>query len=164
MVGYDDGGLIRKGGLLVDVDRLEAVLIAAARERRTLTYAEVLRFFGQRVTPRRVFGLSRDLTEVARRNAARGEPRLPVLVVRQADRLPGEGFFAGARRRGAYAGPSTGPEAAAYVRARTEEVFRYWAKRPAPDSAASDAPATGRRREGLTPPLPPAAGPSELAG
>lgn len=79
------------------------------------------------ITPRRVYRLGRDLTEVARRNAARGEPRLPVLVVRKADRLPGEGFFEGARRRGAYAGPSTGPEAAAFVRAETEGVFRHWA-------------------------------------
>ena len=112
---------------MVDVDRLEALLTAAARARRTLTYAEVLRHFGLAITPRRVYGLGRDLTEVARRNVARGEPRLPVLVVRKADRLPGEGFFEGARRRGAYAGPSTGPEAAAFIRAETEGVFRYWA-------------------------------------
>jgi hypothetical protein len=37
---------------LVDVDRLEALLIEAARARRSLTYAEMLAHFGIRITPR----------------------------------------------------------------------------------------------------------------
>ena len=137
---------------MVDVDRLEAVLIAAARARRTLTYAEVLRFFGTTITPRRVYGLCRDLGEVCRRSRERGEPELAVLVVRRSDRLPGEGFFAGERRRGVYAGPSTGPEAASFVHAETARAFDYWAgarpsaagpARPGPDP---EAPAAFRSR------------------
>ena len=117
---------------MVDVDRLEALLIAAARARRSLTYAEVLAHFGIRITPRRVFGLCRDLGAVCERNRARGEPEVAVLVVRKADRLPGEGFFHGYWRDGAYDGPATGPAAAAFIGAETERVFAFFAARRAP--------------------------------
>jgi hypothetical protein len=112
---------------LVDIDRLEALLIAAARARRSLTYAEVLAHFGIRITPRRVFALCRDLGAVCERNRARGEPELAVLVVRKADRLPGEGFFHSLWRDGAYDGPATGPAAHAFIRRETERVFAHWA-------------------------------------
>jgi len=114
---------------LVDVDRLEALLIEAARARRSLTYAQVLAHFGLRITPRRVYALCRDLGAVCERNRARGEPELAVLVVRKADRLPGEGFFHSLWRDGAYDGPATGPVAAAFIRRETERVFAYWAGR-----------------------------------
>jgi hypothetical protein len=116
---------------LVDVDALEALLIAAAQARRSMTYAEVLAHFGMRITPRRVFALCRDLGEVCARNRARGEPELAVLVVRKADRLPGEGFFHSLWRDGVYDGPATGPTAAAFIRAETERVFAFFAGRPA---------------------------------
>ena len=117
---------------LVDIDALEALLIGAARARRSMTYAEVLAHFGMRITPRRVFALCRDLGEVCARNRARGEPEVAVLVVRKADRLPGEGFFHGYWRAGAYDGPATGPAAAAFIRAETERVFAFFAARRAP--------------------------------
>ena len=104
---------------LVDVDELEKLLIAAARARRSLTYAEVLAHFGMRITPRRVYALCRDLGAVCERNRARGEPELAVLVVRKSDRLPGDG---------AYDGPATGPAAATFIRREAERVFAYWAR------------------------------------
>ncbi len=94
-----------------------------------MTYAEVLAHFGIRITPRRVFALCRDLGEVCARNRARGEPEVAVLVVRKADRLPGEGFFHGYWRDGVYEGPATGPAAAAFIRAETERVFAFFAAR-----------------------------------
>jgi hypothetical protein len=112
---------------LVDTDRLEALLVEAARARRSLTYAEVLAHFGIRITPRRVFALCRDLGVVCERNRARGEPELAVLVVRKADRLPGEGFFHGAWRDGHYDGPAHGPEAQDYIARLTEEAFAFFA-------------------------------------
>ena len=115
------------GSGLVDVDRLEALLVDAARARRSLTYAEVLAHFGIRITPRRVYALCRDLGTVCARNRDRGEPELAVLVVRKSDRLPGEGFFHGLWRDGAYDGPATGPVAAAYIGRETERVFAHWA-------------------------------------
>jgi len=119
----------------VDVDRLEALLVEAARARRTLTYAEVLAHFGIRITPRRVFALCRDLGVVCERNRARGEPELAVLVVRKADRLPGEGFFHGAWRDGSYDGPARGPEAHAYIALLTEQAFAFFAGPRAGDRA-----------------------------
>lgn len=116
---------------LVDIDRLEGLLIEAARAGRTLTYAEVLAHFGIRITPRRVYGLCRDLGKVCERNRGRGEPELAVLVVRKQDRLPGEGFFHSAWRDGTYDGPATGPEAHAYIAALTAAVFAFWAARSA---------------------------------
>jgi hypothetical protein len=124
----DDGRRTESGrASLVDIDRLEALLIEAAHAQRSLTYGEVLASFGIRITPRRVYALCRDLGEVCERNRARGEPELAVLVVRKIDRLPGEGFFHGLWRDGAYDGPATGPAAEAYIRAQTEEVFAHWA-------------------------------------
>jgi hypothetical protein len=117
----------RPRAALVDVERLEALLIEAARAGRTLTYAEVLAHFGIRITPRRVFALCRDLGVVCERNRARGEPELAVLVVRKADRLPGEGFFHGAWRDGAYDGPAQGQKAHAYIARLTEEAFAFFA-------------------------------------
>ena len=116
---------------LVEVDALEALLVAAARARCSMTYAEVLAHFGMRITPRRVFALCRDLGEVCARNRDRGEPELAVLVVRKADRLPGEGFFHGYWRDGVYDGPATGPAAAAFIRAESERVFAFFAAAPA---------------------------------
>jgi hypothetical protein len=116
---------------LVDIDRLEALLVGAARARRSLTYAEVLAHFGIRITPRRVFALCRDLGAVCERNRTRGEPELAVLVVRKSDRLPGEGFFRTLWREGAYDGPATGPAAAAFIRRETERAFAHFAGRHA---------------------------------
>jgi hypothetical protein len=132
MLRHDDEGRRHgPGSSLVDIDRLEALLVAAARARRSLTYAEVLAHFCIRITPRRVYALCRDLGAVCERNRARGEPELAVLVVRKADRLPGEGFFHSLWRDGAYDGPATGPVAAAFIRRETERVFAYWAGPPA---------------------------------
>ena len=105
---------------MVDIDVLEALLIAAAR---------ALAHFGIRITPRRVYALCRDLGAVCERNRARGEPELAVLVVRKSDRLPGEGFFHSLWRDGAYDGPATGPVAAAFIRRGTERWFAPWAGR-----------------------------------
>jgi hypothetical protein len=116
---------------VVDIDRLEALLIEAARERRSMTYGEVLGHFGIRITPRRVYALCRDLGAVCARNRARGEPELAVLVVRKADRLPGEGFFHSLWRDGAYDGPAAGPAAAAFIRRESERVFAHFAGRRA---------------------------------
>ena len=129
--GRDDKGRGRRARAnLVDIDRLEKLLIEAARARRSLTYAEVLAHFGIRITPRRVFALCRDLGAVCERNRARGEPELAVLVVRKSDRLPGEGFFHSLWRDGTYDGPATGPAAATFIRRETERVFAYWGGGP----------------------------------
>jgi hypothetical protein len=113
----------------VDIDRLEALLVEAARARRTLSYGEVLARFDKRLAPRHVFALCRDLGVVCERNRARGEPELAVLVVRKTDRLPGEGFFRAAWRDGSYDGPATGPQAQAFIAKETRKVFDFFTLR-----------------------------------
>lgn len=111
---------------IVDVDALERLLIGAARDGRTMTYAEVLAHFGRRIAPRRAYALSRDLGEVCARNRARNEPELAVLVVRKADGLPGEGFFKSLWLEGSYDGPAEGFAARNHIRGLQEEVFAYF--------------------------------------
>jgi hypothetical protein len=112
---------------MVDLERLERVLLEAARQRRPVTYGQLLAFFGRRVTPVNVAALCRDLGRIGARIAVRGGPELACLVVRKADGLPGEGWFAWERRERGYRGPSTGPEAAALVRARQEAAYAHFA-------------------------------------
>lgn len=121
---------------LVDIDRLEALLIDAARSQRTLTYGEVLAHFEKRVAPRLVFALCRDLSDVYRRTEARGEPDLCALVVRKSDGLPGAGFFRSAWADGTYDGPATGPSARQYLRACQEAVFAHFAPPRDPSSSS----------------------------
>jgi hypothetical protein len=103
---------------LIDLDRLERVLIQAAREGRAVTYGQVLAFFGWKVTPVTVGALCRDLGRVEERRRREAWPDLACLVVRRSDAMPGEGYFAALRAAGDYAGPSVGPAAEAWVRAR----------------------------------------------
>jgi hypothetical protein len=112
---------------LVELDRLERVLIEAARERRPVTYGQLLAFFGRRVTPITVSALCRDLGRVCERIEARGGPDVACLVVRKSDGLPGEGYFACLRTDTGYAGPSTGPEAERLLRARQALAFAHFA-------------------------------------
>lgn len=110
---------------MVDVDRLERVLLQTAAEGRVLTYGQLLAFFGYGVTPIRVAALCRDLGIVCRRVEARGGPDLACLVVRKSDALPGEGYFAALRDEGSYDGPATGPRAASLVRDRQMAAFAF---------------------------------------
>lgn len=116
---------------MVDLDRLERVLIQAALERRPVTYGQLLAFFEWKVTQITVAALCRDLGRVADRREGCGWPDLASLVVHKSDGMPGEGYFASLRAEGAYAGPSQGPAAAAFVRRRQEEAFA-WASVQAP--------------------------------
>jgi hypothetical protein len=70
------------------------------------------------VTRITVAALCKDLGRIEERRAEEGWPDLACLVVRKTDGLPGEGYFASLRREGAYAGPSVGPPAVAFVAGR----------------------------------------------
>jgi len=103
---------------VVDLDRLERVLVEAARDGRPVTYGRLLAYFERRVTRITVGALCRDLARVERRREGQGWPDLACLVVRRSDGLPGEGYFANLRAEGAYDGPALGPAASAFVRER----------------------------------------------
>ena len=110
---------------MVDLDRLERALTAAARARRPLTYGQLLALFERKVTRRTVAALCRDLGRVCARIEAAGGPDLACLVVRKADGLPGAGYFAALRAEGSYGGPGTGPEAAALIARRQAAAYAF---------------------------------------
>lgn len=116
---------------MVDLDRLERVLIQAAREGRPVTYGQVLAYFGWKVTHFTVSALCRDLGRVEERRRDEGWPDLACLVVRKSDGLPGDGYFGSVRGAGEYAGPSIGPPAEAFVRARQRAAHLWSGARPA---------------------------------
>ncbi len=115
---------------MVDLDRLERLLLAAARERRPLTYGRLLRALGFRMGPRNVAALCRDLGRVQARLTARGAPDLCCLVVRAADGLPGAGWFSSRRAEGLYDGPPEGPAARTHLVAAQACAYAWAATAP----------------------------------
>ena len=112
-------------GSIADVARVRDLLLAAAREGRALSYSEALLALGHRFTRPKMRALCRTLDAIDTAGAAAGEPGLAVLVVRESDRLPGQGWWTGAAK-GDYAGPWTGTAAAELIRGLQDEVFAYW--------------------------------------
>lgn len=112
---------------LFDVEQIEAMLQASARAGEAMSYAEVLMAVGYRFTRPKMRALCKVLDEVDRSAAARGEPELAVLVVRESDRLPGQGWWVG---RPDYDGAWTGPQARAFVAEVQQRAFDHWAGRP----------------------------------
>jgi hypothetical protein len=110
---------------VVDLNRLERLLLQAGAAGRTLTYGEVLRHFGRRVGPGHVAALCRDLAEVCRRIEARGGPDLACLVVRHANGLPGAGYFATLRGTAFAAATPSPSELVAWVRERQQQAFAW---------------------------------------
>lgn len=115
---------------LGDAPRIREILIAAAREGRSVSYSELLGDLGFRFTRPKMRAVCRTLEEVDRLSAAGGEPDLAVLVVRESDGLPGQGWWVGgtALLLG-YDGPWEGAAAARFIREQQRAVFNYWAGR-----------------------------------
>ena len=112
---------------MFDVDEIEAILQSSARAGHALSYSEILHLIGMRFTRPKMRAICKVFDEIDRRAAARGEPELAVLVVRESDRLPGQGWWVG---RHDYGGSWTGADAHDYVRARQLDAFTFWQKRP----------------------------------
>jgi len=112
---------------LADQDEVRAHLVAAAKAGVALSYGELLEHLGYRFTRPKMRALCAMLGDIDRAAAARGEPALAVLVVRQSDGIPGQGWWVagGARDRG-YDGPWEGPEAARFIRAVQAQTFAFW--------------------------------------
>jgi hypothetical protein len=136
--GGDLAGWLAEQGLapadgpdgIADLARVRALLLEAAREGWALSYSELLGLLSHRFTRPKMRALCRTLDAIDSAGEARGEPGLAVLVVRESDRLPGQGWWVGAAERWGYAGLWTGPEAAAFVQARQADVFRFWREQP----------------------------------
>lgn len=133
--GALDGGLGGKESpadvsALGDAPRIRAILIDAARAARSVSYSELLGDLGFRFTRPKMRAVCRTLEEVDRLSAIDGEPDLAVLVVRESDRLPGQGWWVGgtALLLG-YDGPWEGAAAARFIREQQQAVFDYWENR-----------------------------------
>lgn len=143
MVGNLTGGTARSRELLVqsddqtmphlgdaaaiaDVAAVRALLIEAARAGEAVSYAGLLARLGVRFTRPKMRALCRTLDRIDADGVAAGEPALAVLVVRESDRLPGQGWWV-ARAAAGYAGAWTGPAARNEVDRLQRLAFEGWA-------------------------------------
>lgn len=116
-----------KAGSIADIERVRALLTAAAREGRALSYSELLGLLGHRFTRPKMRALCKTLDAIDRAGAARGEPELAVLVVRESDGLPGQGWWTGGRALLlGHDGAWEGAEARALVRELQGQAFDHW--------------------------------------
>lgn len=124
-------GIVSTGApdTIADGVRVRALLIAAARRGEAVSYSQLLGELGHRFTRPKMRALCKTLDAIDARAAAEGEPELAVLVVRESDRLPGQGWWVSAAATRGYGGRWTGPEAAALVRQIQDRAFHFWRNR-----------------------------------
>ena len=120
-----------EAGLLADPSEVRAILIASAQARQAISYSEALELLGHHFTRPKMRALCKVLAFVDEDAEGRGEPELAVLVVRQSDGLPGQGWWFGGARKHGYKGLWEGPKAARLVRKIQARAFDYWAGRAA---------------------------------
>ena len=120
-----------RAGLLAEPDEVRAILIASARAEEAITYSEVLGLLGHDFSRPKMRALCKVLSFVDDAAEERGEPELAVLVVRQSDGLPGQGWWVGGARKHGYAGQWEGPKAAKLIRTLQRQAFEFWTGREA---------------------------------
>ena len=121
MTGEPDGA-----GLLADPEEVRAILIAAAKAGESITYAETLALLGFPFSRPKMRQLCKVLAYVDDGAEERGEPELAVLVVRQSDGLPGQGWWITGARQHGYTGLWEGPRANRFIRKLQGQAFDYW--------------------------------------
>ena len=119
-------------GLLADPAEVRAILVASAQAGEAISYSEVLALLGHHFTRPKMRQLCKVLSFVDEEAEARGEPELAVLVVRQSDGLPGQGWWVGGARKHGYTGEWEGPKAAKLIRKIQKRAFEHWANNPPP--------------------------------
>jgi hypothetical protein len=120
-----------RAGLLADPAEVRAILVASAQAGQAISYAEVLELLGHQFSRPKMRQLCKVLAYVDDEAEARGEPELAVLVVRQSDGLPGQGWWTGGAKKHRYKGLWEGPGAARLIRDVQKQAFDYWARREA---------------------------------
>ena len=116
-------------GLLADTEEVRTILIAAAKAGEAVTYSELLNALGHDFSRPKMRALCKVLGSVDRAGAERGEPELAVLVVRQSDGLPGQGWWVQGASAHGHKGPWEGPRAAKLVKRLQRQAFEYWGAR-----------------------------------
>ena len=120
-----------EAGLLADPAEVRAILVASAKAGEAITYSEVLGLLRHDFTRPKMRALCKVLSFVDDEAETGGEPELAVLVVRQADGLPGQGWWVGGAKKHGYTGPWDGPRAAKLIRRLHRQAFEFWAGRDA---------------------------------
>ena len=120
-----------RAGLLADPAEVRAILVASAQAGEAVTYSEVLAMLGHGFTRPKMRALCKVLAFVDDEAEQRGEPELAVLVVRQSDGLPGQGWWVGGAEKHGYTGLWEGPAAAKLIRKLQRQAFEFWAGRGA---------------------------------
>jgi hypothetical protein len=115
---------------MFDASEVRALLIEAARAGTSLTYSQALRHLGHAFSRPKMRALCKVLDAIDEDARVAGEPELAVLVVRQSDGLPGQGWFVG-RSAADLDLPRKweGVKAKAYIAKAHNTVFAYWQKR-----------------------------------
>ena len=117
-------------GLLADPVEVRAILVASAKAGEAISYSEVLALLGHHFTRPKMRALCKVLTFVDDEAEERGEPELAVLVVRQSDGLPGQGWWVGGAKKHGYTGGGEGPKAAKLIRTIQRQAFEFWQSSP----------------------------------
>lgn len=121
-----DGGLDDDRAVsppLFNIDEVEALMQARARAGESISYSDALQHLGYRFSRPKMRALCVLLAEIDRRAEAQGAPELAVLLVRESDRIPGQGWWVG---RHDYVGEWEGATAKRYVEALQTQAFKYW--------------------------------------
>ncbi len=108
---------------MFDVDVVEALMQGCARAAQSISYSSALMALGYRFSRPKMRALCIVLGTVDARAKLRGQPELAVLMVRESDALPGQGWWVG---RTNYKGLWEGAAAQAYVRRLQQKTYRYW--------------------------------------
>ena len=116
-----------EAGLLADPAEVRAILIASAQAGQAISYSEVLALLGHDFTRPKMRQLCKVLSFVDDEAEERGEPELAVLVVRQSDGLPGQGWWVSGARKHGYTGLWQGAKAAKLIRKVQRHTFEFWA-------------------------------------
>lgn len=110
---------------------VRSLLVEAARAGEAISYSRFLNLLGLAFSRPKMRALCRTLDRIDQEGGLRGEPELAVLVVRESDGLPGQGWWAGWRAGElGWDGSWTGPAARAFVEERQQAAFRYWRDHP----------------------------------
>ena len=118
-----------KAGLLADPAEVRSILIASAKAGQPISYSELLGLLGHDFSRPKMRALCKVLSFIDEEAAERGEPELAVLVVRQSDGLPGQGWWIGGAKKYGYTGIWEGPKAAKLIRKVQGLAFEHWAGR-----------------------------------
>lgn len=120
-----------KAGLLAQPSEVRAILVATAKAGQAISYSEILGLLGHDFSRPKMRALCKVLSFIDEEAEERGEPELAVLVVRQSDRLPGQGWWISGAKKYRYKGLWAGPGAARLIRKVQRQAFDYWAGREA---------------------------------